>query len=57
MGAEPGTMRLPDQIVPSPAKKLVNKGMFSTQFAITVHQGMCVLVWYFPLLPLLNRSF
>lgn len=57
MGAEPGTMRLPDQIVPSPAKKLVNKGMFSTQFAITVRQGVCALVWYLPLLPLLNRSF
>ena len=39
MGTEPRTMRLPDQIIPSPAKKLVNKGMFSTQFAITVHQG------------------
>lgn len=37
-------MRLADQIIPSPVKNLVNKGMTSTQFAITVHQGKVYVV-------------
>lgn len=39
MREESRTTTLADEIIPSPAKQLVNKGMSSTPFAITVHQG------------------
>lgn len=39
MEAEPTAMRPAGQIIPSLLKKLVNRGMSSIHFAITVYQG------------------